>query len=847
MRALHVVVAVLVVLGASAAEPLVIPIGNGGFDDGWVDHAAAEEARVGGAIADGWGDNSSWADVHVRYAIAPDPHGGTGAQQITVTRVASGYVQYVRKVALEAGHAYAFSLWMRGKPGDAVSLMLRELDSPWTSFAEVEAPLSAEWREYVVEGAVTKSCEGVLMVRFSSPMQVALDDAQLLDITAATGDAAPRIGNLIAGGSFEAGMPFGWSTRVQGHPRWEALDPRPTTDDGASVDGAYSYRMTLPSGQSAQLWSPVFHPNPQRPHAVSLWLKADPPASVRIEIERTSIATDVGVGAEWQKVTFAGTMPFLRWSRLRLSFRAPDAAQPTPTAQSLWVDAVQVEEADSPSAEYRPTAPYELALAIDRPGSVVFDGELVAAAVRIAPTPPAGARLRLRLRDIFGAVHDLPPVTLPIPALLLPDLAERPRGVFTLDAVIESAEGESLSAPVALVWARLPRPRAIDPKDSYFGIHIPLAPDHIALAAACGMRWVRLHDASMLTKWPFVEVEQGRFEFPDAGVDAANAAGVAVLGMLDGAPSWTSSAPREGYWGIWNQPDLPEAPVMWEGYVRAITSHYRGRIAAWEVWNEPWGQWWTGAGGTPERYAELLAIAYRTTRECDPAALIVGVDTYRGSDAWHDGVLASAKLDAFDAFSFHDYNDALYGGPDALPRLQAEMFNAAQARHGAPKPLWNTEGGALAMASSYAPETGGMEARRQLAQGVRYDVTMMAAGVKRFCHYAVFSGAPMGDLAGVEHDRAIKPLLAGRAVLAALVDGAGVPTRDEPQPGCDVYAYPARDGWSVRVAWSYDGDAHALAVPAGARVLDIMGNVNIGIGEVVELGVEPVYLVVPAP
>lgn len=838
------------------AAEVDIPLANAGFEDGWpvvapTADSVNEKAKITGEVAKGWGDNSSWADVKVAYSAATtDPHRGKTAQRIHVARVASGAVQYVQAVPFAAGRVYAFSVWMRGRPGDTVSLLLRRQGAPYTQYAGTDATLSAEWREYTVEGVVPEEVDGMVMLRMSQAMDIQVDDARLTDISAAATDAPPHVGNLVAGGSFEAGMPFGWSTRIEGAPLWEWLDARPVVDTTVAHGGAASYRIDVPSGASASLRSPLIRPNVLRPHAASVWVKAShPDTHVRVELEKTGIARDVSVGTAWQRVDIAGTLPFQRWTRLRIWTRAPDGAEPDPTAVSLWVDGVQVEEAAQPSAEYRPAMPFEATLGLGRPGSIVFDGEAAAVALNVVPAPPAGATLRLAVVDAFGDSHAVEPVALPAASFPLPDFAKRPRGVFKLTGTVVDAAGAPLTAPVQLVWSRLPKPREIAPEQSYFGIHMPLAADYVAVARATGTRWVRLHDASMLTKWPITETAPGQWEFYDRSIDAAHQGGLAVLGMLDGAPRWTSTITREGYWGIWHLPDRPDAPAQWENYVRTIVGHYRGRVAAWEMWNEPWGEWWSGAGGTPELYGRLMKIAYTAAKQADPAATFVGVDSYRGHDRWHDGVLAEAGLGSFDAFSFHDYADSLYGGPESQARLQTDLFNRVQARHGTPKPLWNTEGGAMSVGSFYAPDTGGQAVRRQLAQAVRYDVTMMAAGVKMFCLYAIHADPAMGeiDCRVTEHDRAIKPILAARAVLASFVDGAGTPVRSEPVPGVDLHRYPIREKAIVALAWSHDGGAHALPVAAGVQVLDVLGNPLVVRAGSVVVDTEPVYLVMPAP
>ncbi|MDQ3814449.1 MAG: hypothetical protein M3347_10920, partial [Armatimonadota bacterium] len=391
-----------------------------------------------------------------------------------------------------------------------------------------------------------------------------------------------------------------------------------------------------------------------------------------------------------------------------------------------------------------------------------------------------------------------------------------------------------------------------DPAQSYFGTHISLTPYYIELTRRIGHRKVRLHDTSMIGKWAIAEPEPGQFQFFDEAVTATKNGGLEILGMLDGAPKWASAMPREegGYWAIWNIPNAPDAPARWENYVRTVVGHYKGRIDRWEIWNEPWGKWFIGSGGPPELYADLMKRAYRVAHEANPQSYIIGVDTYRGhEDTWTEPVLKNANSAYYDGFSFHDYNDAFYGGPEPFPVAQAKVFNDLQRKYGEAKPLWNTEGGIFGVGSFYAPETGGMAAQNQPAYAVRYDVTNMAAGVQAYYVYAIHTDPGMGDHETrlTEFDRAVGPLLAARAVLASFVDGAGMPQRLDAPPGVDDYRYPT----GVHVVWSHDGAPHDIPLPQGMKALDVWGNaieIERAAGEksgaaVVTVGPEPVYLV----
>jgi len=800
--------------------------------------APSDKGIIKGAIAPGWGDNSNWADVDVEYARdTNNPHRGEASQKVVVNRVTSGAVQFVQKVPLRKGRIHVWKLWMRGRPGSALSLSIRQAGAPYKQYAEQTANLAAEWQEFRVFGAIPEDTEGFLMVRVTAPMTFWLDDSTLQDLTSASSDAPARTGNLLpGGGSFEAGKPFGWSVRYEGEQGFRPQDPRPRIDATTASAGQKSLRCDMPVGSNVRISSPLLTFNFGREHTLSFWAKARVPETrLEAHIEK-AFSTGMALSTEWKRYTLTGKMPFLLYAQVR--FQVPQTAG----VNTIWLDGVQFEEKTEASPAYIAPEPVELSLELPQPGHVLLDNEAGLVRVGVAGQVAVGARLQMSLVDLGGKVSALPAVALPAKDFRLPPMNNR-RGTWKLQARVVDTSGKSLSAPYELVWARLPRPRNIDAKRSYFGSHLPLSQNYFDIARRTGVRRTRLHDVSMISKWALVEPEKDRFQFFDAGIDMARRSGIEVLGMLDGAPRWTSTKPREGYWGIWHIPDQPGAADRWENYVRRIVGHYKGRIDEWEIWNEPWGSWWLASenpNATPQLYGELSRRAYNAAKAANPAVSILGIDTYPGS-TWTNLVLPHAGPKFFDGFSFHEYNDAPFGGPNAIPFLRRKEFLEAQAKYGQPKPLWNTEGGLFGVGSWLAPETGGMSVGQQPAYIVRYDVTYMAAGVRAFYLYATHTDPVLGSIetTTTEYDRSVKPILAARAVLASLVDGLGTPVRSEPVKGVDLYTYP---GGNVSVLWSYDGEQHLVKTPRRSTVLDVWGNTLQAAGTV-SVGPEPLYFV----
>jgi hypothetical protein len=825
---------------------------NPGFEEDFVTRPtgkATDKGQALGEVAQGWQDESTWAGVTVTYARhEAQPHSGRFAQEINVTRVDNGSAQFAQKIPFKKGVGLRATVWLRGVPGQSVAVMFRNGGPSWKTIAKKNVNLTAEWQAVRVIGVPSEDYSGSLMLQTSQPAHFYVDDVQLELMTQIKDDAPAKPGNLISGGSFEtAALPYGWSFRAGGYEHLDLTwEDRPLQFAASGAVGRRSLQYEVPPKTSLNVFSPVFTFNGNRPHTASVWLKASrPDTPARLSWQGADLSQDVVVGTEWARYTMTRTLPYL--DALRLAVNFPNRGEQPLT---VWLDGAAVEESAQASAVWQDAAPHAVSLTLDRPGHILHDDEKALARLSIAPAPPAGATLALKVENLLGGVTSLPALALPAEGVDLPFFTDRPRGYFKLHATVLDAQGQPLSKPVELIYTRLPKPRDITPQESYFGVHIPLNPYYIALARASGHRWIRMHDTCMIGKWPLAEPQPGKWNFYDKQIDAAHDAGLAILGMLDGAPARVSKTPRNegGYWSVWNIPNAPGAEEAWRVYVQTVVGHYQGKIDHWEVWNEPWGKWWLTSGGTPELYARLLKSAFVEAKKANPKALILGIDTLMGRP-WTEDALKAAGTGHYDLFSFHDYDDGFVGGPDNRSKNQAAYFAAAQNAVGSAKPLWNTEGASGAdFGSWYAPETGGVPSRTQASLYTRYDVTQLANGIQTFFLYSIQEGTAMGatNYRATEYDRAIKPAVAARAVLASLVDGAGIPLRSEPEPGVDVYTFPALDGKQVKVWWSFDGKSHTLPLPDQAQVLDVFGSPVDAKSQTVTVTAEPCYVILPA-
>jgi hypothetical protein len=215
----------------------------------------------------------------------------------------------------------------------------------------------------------------------------------------------------------------------------------------------------------------------------------------------------------------------------------------------------------------------------------------------------------------------------------------------------------------------------------------------------CGFKWVRLWDTG--DTWNRHErAGKGQFDFSmtDTKVDRFLEQGFRVLAVLAYTPTWASTHPEIGHYTGAGAPFPPRNIDDWRDYCRTIMTHYRGRIAHFEVWNEPN----TGSEanlksgffrGTTDDYVALLKAAYEVARDVGPEIRIVGCSGTGDFLSWTERVLDAGGAPYMDILSFHAYTtprspeEANLGG-------RIERLRQIMAAHGiGDMPVWNTEVG----------------------------------------------------------------------------------------------------------------------------------------------------------
>ena len=210
--------------------------------------------------------------------------------------------------------------------------------------------------------------------------------------------------------------------------------------------------------------------------------------------------------------------------------------------------------------------------------------------------------------------------------------------------------------------------------------------------AAAGLKSVRIDIA-----WPSLQPSRAHrvsgwyAAVADRCVNLARSKGMEVLGTLLWTPGWANRG-RDG-----GTPPSRAADFAWIAHWAA--RHFRGRVAAWEIWNEPnVSRFWKGS---PRRYVRLLRAAYPAIKAGDRNAKVVFGGVTHNDDRWLAAAYAAGAHGAFDVMATHPYQ----GVGDAAPETadtggdwwlftHAPAVHDLMARHGdGAKPIWFTEFG----------------------------------------------------------------------------------------------------------------------------------------------------------
>jgi LysM repeat protein len=134
------------------------------------------------------------------------------------------------------------------------------------------------------------------------------------------------------------------------------------------------------------------------------------------------------------------------------------------------------------------------------------------------------------------------------------------------------------------------------------------------LVKDAGLTWVK-----ELFPWRSIEgAGKGIFDWSvsDNVVQTLNDRGLKIIARVDFQPAWARAD------GANNGP--PDNYRDYGDFLHALATRYKGRVQAYEVWNEPnLAREWGDRAPNAAEYVALLRVAYARIKEADPSAIVI--------------------------------------------------------------------------------------------------------------------------------------------------------------------------------------------------------------------------------
>jgi hypothetical protein len=197
----------------------------------------------------------------------------------------------------------------------------------------------------------------------------------------------------------------------------------------------------------------------------------------------------------------------------------------------------------------------------------------------------------------------------------------------------------------------------------------------LGLIKDMGFRWVK-----QVFAWADIEgAGKDAFNWTQADlvVESAEKYQVKLIARLDRAPVWTGAEGENG---------PPQNYEDFGDFCYEVAKRYKGRIHAYQIWNEPnLAREWGNHPPNPKEYTRLLSIAFRRIKEADPDAIVISAGLTPTGTYNEVAMPDTVYLEQMYQAGFQDYCDmvGLHGaGFKAPPEVSPDEAAADKERYG---------------------------------------------------------------------------------------------------------------------------------------------------------------------
>lgn len=830
-----------------------------------------KSVSIQGRLPRDWSQRSGWqSDLTIRFA----PVDVRGKRGLRASKQGDGEIQLMIPTPVIEPGRYRLVITGRNPDQLRITAGIRQIGPGYVWTYRSQFNFGDEWQREQREFTLSRRLDDSgFFIRARGPsgavdlaefsLQRMTPQSVLEELRASHPDGGPA--NLFRTTSLDQGLAEGWSLAGRDY---YGLDTRvEVIDDPAAPSGiGRAIEFECRDETMSINTEPLAIIQRDKPHTLSFFHRGEGRWEVEVRYDGDK---KVLVGppftatpGEWRRTTMTFD-PEIFGDRCHVHIRG---------SGRLRLDAFQLEPGGTATPFKRPY-PGEVSLSVmngvhDR--AAILNGAGTPAVMRVGVTrvgvdDETPAVLRLRVHDVYGDAHDLPPVRLPSIAddavdyrqlpIEIPAPAHRPFGTFRVEGWLESADGVRRSAHQERVFARVPPARFAgrDAPESAFGVHFRPAGWNAALLKSIGVNWVRLHDQGVhAVAWSFLEPQPGEWNFRDDVIEVLRDHDLSILGVLSTTPIWAAeienpedmtAADKQRYFAKYF---LPRDPADWRNYVTTLAERYRDDIRVYDLWNEPWGGGFMNTRFRPDNrrkgmfqgppheqrileYLELGRHAHDALASVDPDIQLV-VDISKAN--YLERSIELGFTDFADVLAIHRHLGGTLGFPgDVFVKESREQLAAAPELG---LPLWMTEGSATHLThrsgfldhtlAGVRKEDDPVETAQQVS---RYLLSNLANGVEKVFLYAAsyghFAETNTSWRVYLMEGGAPHPSAAAHAAFAHHVDGKRIVDRRR-VGDLEVYAFGELDGAGTTIVVSARPAGDTEAVPRLPGALDVFGN-----------------------
>lgn len=679
-----------------------------------------ESENISGTLPADAKEDSGWADLELRYETIADRLGSNLRwTRVHLERLDKGRGQLKWEIpTLEEETAFRVRITAGSNTDTRIRAALRQAVPPYHSVWEedIELGMGRETLDFEFRAKAQEKPVAFFLI-FPEVGEVDLYSLRVETVSeedlerqrAAAVAAAPD--NLLPWSGFPLGLTGAWGVKKS-----DSLETEMGFEAASSTDanGTVPLRIIPMAKDSWNLYSPPFEmADPGSIHALSFLVRGEGTGRVRILADGKAVPLEREFGGVKEPTRVV--VPFrpdehAKWHVIHWEGKGP-----------LEISSLMINHGKEPLAFQR-QAPVGLVIDGNYENGQVFVEGVESPSIRYhAGDLEAPADLRIRVTDLYGDTREGNSVSVspasPEGLIGLEEIGLPLKyGSYRVEAVLEQ-NGTPVSpvAEVVIHYVRKPHFWGRIAPESKFGNHFHNYEPHMYAAKAIGINWNRFHGGNGYpTYWSGVEPRPGEWRWHKDLLRQFRDHGFALLGVWTHVPGWARiERPEAGGWlDNWWQPADYE---KFGDYVARSSQEYAGLIDGWQIWNEPWGEFWFKEwrgdlkgearwhrGETPEEdFLRLSEIAWDRSRGILPddfPVLGFGATVGERGKRWMQDMLDLGAEHYCNVVSYHAYlggelREAIdpYGSNSL--RLDRRIFEPVSENEDAREmPLWMTEG-----------------------------------------------------------------------------------------------------------------------------------------------------------